>query len=202
MPSQRVKLNMIPGSIKPRVYASQHDSGIRTVEFSLYYGDDPYSVEGNYITIDGTKSDGTAFSYSVVSDLGGSVSGNIVTWSPNAQMTILAESILCELVVWNGNGSRIGSGNFYLEVETGALGDDVDVSSQTELSGLMEELQEVATTQQQTISAAESATAAAIASTTELESIRSTLNTAVGKIVDYSLSGTVLTITTADYTGE
>lgn len=200
MAVQHYVINMIPGTQKQRVRVSQFDNLQREIEFEVRFGDDDYDLTGKYVTIDGTKSDHTAFSYSVVSDLAGSITGNTVRWKPITQMTILAETINCEMVVWNTqNGSRISSGNFYLEVEPAALNDSTDISA-TDVSGLLEAMSEFAEQQQSAIEAADDATEAAQNATTELESLRSTLESAVGKIVNYSLAGTVLTITTVDYT--
>lgn len=202
MSSQVYDLNMIPGyGVKPRIGVSQYDSDNREITFVLYNGDDAYDVTGKPLTIEGTKSDGTAFSYSVIKNLSGSVAGNRITWKPVTQMTAIAENVNCELVVWDTNGSRIGSQNFVLMVEEAGL-QNADVS-QTDLPGLVESFSEAADTlkaaSQAATNAANAATAEAQTSRTELESIRTTLQQASDNIVSYHLSGTVLTITTQDY---
>ena len=196
---QRINLNMIPGTIRPRVHVSQYDTS-RAVKFALYDGDAPFLPGDRYITIEGTKSDGTAFAYGVRSDLSGSVSGNEVTWTPCSQMTLLSESVECELVVYETGGGRTGSCNFFLVVEEAGIADSVDIS-ETDLPALMELLGDATQATEDAAEAAAEATDAAETATEELESIRSTLAAATGNIVQYSLSGTVLTITTVDYTG-
>lgn len=199
MSSQVYDLNMIPGyGVKPRIGVSQYDSDNREITFVLYNGDDAYDVTGKPLTIEGTKSDGTAFSYSVKNNLSGTISGNRVTWKPISQMTIVAENVDCELVVWDTNGSRIGSQNFVLMVEEAGL-QNAD-TSQTDLPGLVASFSETA---QNVIESAQAATDAANAANAELQETLPELRSLVADLdehyVEYTLDGTSLYIYSREY---
>ena len=77
---------------------------------------------GATINVEGIKSDGHAFSYEC------SYSGNVVTVELTQQMTVLAETVPCELRIIDSDSSDIGTLNFKLEVEKSPIDDDTQIS--------------------------------------------------------------------------
>lgn len=107
---------MIPGSDSPlRIQVSQWDAGSRTLSFTLYAGQAVYTVpSGATVTCDGTRPSGGGFSVSA------SASGSTVTVGISDQMTAEAGLVRCQITVRDGDDA-LGSANFILQVEEGAL---------------------------------------------------------------------------------
>lgn len=102
----------------PVVYASQFDEQTGAVVFQLYNDTTPFSIpNGTSILVNGTKPDGTGFSYSAAS-----YSGNNVTINIYKQMAVVAGDVTCELRLTR-SGQTVGSLNFILRVEPTALDD-------------------------------------------------------------------------------
>lgn len=114
--TQAGKVNMIPGSDSPlRIQVSQWDAGSRTLSFTLYAGQAVYTVpSGATVTCDGTRPSGGGFSVSA------SASGSTVTVGISDQMTAEAGLVRCQITVRDGDDA-LGSANFILQVEEGAL---------------------------------------------------------------------------------
>lgn len=130
MTSQTLSLNLIPKGISPRLYVSQYDKG-QTWLFDIYAGDDPFTIPNSaVVTIQGTKPDGTGFSYSCTK------SGNRVEATEQEQMTVLAGDVPAEIRITN-NGEVIATLNFIIAVEKAALSSDVPIS-ETELPAIIE----------------------------------------------------------------
>lgn len=118
MTTQTLILNMIPHGVMPVVYASQFDEQTGAVVFQLYNDTTPFSIpNGTSILVNGTKPDGTGFSYSAAS-----YSGNNVTINIYKQMAVVAGDVTCELRLTR-SGQTVGSLNFILRVEPTALDD-------------------------------------------------------------------------------
>lgn len=149
--TQKYALNMIPSGAPVRVPVSQYDAGSRTISFDLYAGAERFSApSGATAQINGTKPDGKSFSYEV------SISGNSVSATITEQMTAAAGRVNCEIAILNGS-KFLGSANFVLLVEKGALPEDADMS-ETDLSTIQKALTNM---EESTSAAAASATAAA-----------------------------------------
>ncbi len=166
MTTQTIILNMIPGGVMPVAYASQYDNQQNALVFKLYNGDTPFSVPGgSAVLINGTKppQDGevTGFSYSAAS-----YSGNTVTCNVTQQMTAVAGDVLCELRIRTST-QIIGSINFILRVERGALTDDT-VLSETEIP-LIEQAVDIAANLADYIQSATDAADTAVAAAEEAE---------------------------------
>lgn len=122
MITQKIKLNLIPGGILPRIKASQYDTGARTLVFKLYNGAQEFTIPtDSTVSIRGTKSDRTGFQYEC------EYSGSEVTAKITDQMTVSPGEVLAELVITN-DGNRIATGNFIFENEEAALKEDVPIS--------------------------------------------------------------------------
>ena len=128
---------MIPRGVMPRVYASKYDNQTNALIFDLYDGEAEFNIpSGAAVLINGTKPDGTGFSYSA-----SSWSGNRVVCNVTTQMTAVQGDVLCELRIRTAS-QIIGSLNFVLRVEPSALDDD-SVISETEIP-LIEQAIEIA----------------------------------------------------------
>ena len=127
---QTNNLNVTPNGVMPRVNVSQYDND-REVHFLLFDGSSSYTPPtGAEIRVEGTKKDGNGFSYECT------YSGNNVTVKIKSQMTVFAGDVLCELRISKGD-LDIGTLNFILGVEEGALADDVPISD-TEIPAIIE----------------------------------------------------------------
>lgn len=120
MTTQTINLNLIPHGIMPVAYASQFDEQTNALIFKLYNDTTPYTIpSGTSILCNGTKPDGTGFSYSAAS-----YSGNTVNVNVYKQMAAVAGDVLCELRLTK-SAQTVGSLNFILRVEQTALEDGV-----------------------------------------------------------------------------
>lgn len=157
MSIQTYKLNLIPGGVPVRVPASQYDDSYREIRFHLYMGNSIYrEPDGVHVTIDGTKPDGKGFSYPTVygTDIDGTIYRGVTL---TKQMTAVAGDVVCQLSI-RGNHSDIlmGSANFILAVERGALNEHTDLS-ETELPIFEQNLKEAVENAQNAQRAAETA---------------------------------------------
>lgn len=124
-------LDMVPGGAPPIIHVSAGDVG-RTFKANLLYNGEPYDIQGNVVTIRGTKPDGTVFDYPV-DDF--DADDSWVDFSLTEQMAIVSGKVLCELREYL-NDDQIGSANFILDVEQEAF--DPDAASETEISTFSE----------------------------------------------------------------
>ena len=152
MIEQTYFLDMIPGeSTPPVVHVSQFDVNSRTLTFNLMKGGVAYVPDaGMSVTLDGTKPDGTAFSYPMT------VNGSYVSINVQTQMTVVPGHVKCEVSVSNVSG-KIGSANFILAVEESAIDDGA--ISETDIpifEDLKNQAQQAAASAQQSASAVSS----------------------------------------------
>lgn len=116
--------------------------------FNLVYQGIAYDLTGASAIIEGTKPDGKAFAYPAT------VSGSSVRVKLTRQMTAVYGRTVCNVIINDADGNRIGTFNIWLEVQESAL-DGNAPASETEIPALID----LATTQAQ--AAQESATEAA-----------------------------------------
>ncbi len=122
MITQKIKLNLIPGGILPRIKASQYDTGARTLVFKLFNGSKEFEIPtGSAVSIRGTKSDHTGFQYEC------EYSGSEVIAKITDQMTVSPGEVLSEIVITKDE-NRIATENFIFENEEAALKEDVPIS--------------------------------------------------------------------------
>lgn len=128
---QSENLQIAPIGVNPTVYASQYDFG-RTITFKLYDGSSAYSLDDDVnVKVEGIKSDGNGFSYEC------DFSDNTVTVELTSQMTVLAETVPCEIRVYDSEYVyNIGTLNFNLVVEPSPISGEVDISD-TELPAII-----------------------------------------------------------------
>ena len=137
MITQTLDLNLIPGRVLPMVNVSQYDKDSRTLEFTIYNGDQSFSLTGLSAYIQGLKPDGHGFNYSAT------VSPTKITADVTEQMTACAGRVMCEVIIMSGT-DRIGTGNFILNVEAAAMpdGSNMSESEYSYVEQLIEEAQE------------------------------------------------------------
>ena len=112
MITQTINLNMTPGVVVPRIWASQNDSGSRAFVFYLFNGSTPYYPASSVsVLLNGIKPDGTTFSYAC------SLSGYTVSADCTEQMTAVVGNVECEIRIVDANQDNVGSANFILAVE-------------------------------------------------------------------------------------
>lgn len=120
MITQTTNLNLIPYGPPIVIHCDQYDEGTGRLIFNLYENDIAYSPTGTAV-IQGTKPDNHGFTYNAT------LVGNVVTANLTQQMTAVAGSVRCQIVVTESSG-RTGSFAFILEVQTSALPDDTVLS--------------------------------------------------------------------------
>ena len=147
------------------VYCSQYDNDLRNVVVNIADAGTAVNVSTYTIYIEGTKPDKKGFSYELT-DIGGTVSNNVVTFPLQLQMTACAGITNAELVFYSGD-DRVGSSNFILAVEKAGLADDIDVS-ETDIPAYVDGAQQAAAEAEQ---AKETAVSAAETAQGVLESI-------------------------------
>lgn len=136
------------------VYCSQYDNDLRNVVVNIADAGTAVNVSTYTIYIEGTKPDKKGFSYELT-DIGGTVSNNVVTFPLQLQMTACAGITNAELVFYSGD-DRIGSSNFILAVEKAGLADDIDVS-ETDIPAYVDGAQQAAAAAAQSADDAEDA---------------------------------------------
>ena len=166
MYTQTTNLSVIPSGVRPVIPCSQYDNQLQAIRFNLYKEGTPFTIpSGAAVLINGYKPDNTAFSYAATA-----TSGNTATFSVTQQMTAVAGDVECELRVRTAS-EIIGTLNFILRVEEAPLHDD-SVLSETEIP-LIEQAIDIAANLaeyiQQTLDAAESASADAAAAANSAE---------------------------------
>ena len=124
MITQTINLNLIPGTVLPRINVVQYDTGSRTLEFAIFNGTQRFTLT-NAMTaeIQGTKPDRLGFSYAATVD----DTNNIIVANLTQQMTAAKGEALCEIVLKKGS-ERIGTLNFIMNVQPAALNDDTVIS--------------------------------------------------------------------------
>lgn len=99
---QYINLNMTPSGTLPVVYMSQYDVG-RPIGLNVYSSGEAVNLSGYTITIEATRTDGTAITTGV------SISGNIAFFVTTATMTNKADRYNAQLILVDSNARRVGS---------------------------------------------------------------------------------------------
>ena len=145
-------LPVIPDSAPIVIPVNQYDyddpNYAGRLVFNLIYEGQTYDMTGATATIQGTKPDGTEFAYQAA------VSGSIVRAKLTQQMTAVYGRTVGNIIVLDGDGNRVGTFAFWLEVQKSALSGEPD-PSETEIPAL------IALATVQAAAAQESATEAA-----------------------------------------
>ena len=99
---QYINLDMTPSGTLPVVYMSQYDVG-RPIGLNVYSAGTAVDLSGYTITIEATRTDGTAITTGV------SISGNIAFFVTTATMTNKADKYNAQLILVDSNARRVGS---------------------------------------------------------------------------------------------
>ena len=121
MTTQTYQLDIVPFGPPVIIPMSQYDTGSRTLAFTLYNAQQPFTIpDGATAMIGGTKPDGHAFEYACT------VTDQTITCDVTEQMTAVAGYTDCEITLSKGT-ERLATANFKLHVERSAL-DQEDIS--------------------------------------------------------------------------
>ena len=131
---ERIKLNLIPTGSMPVLHASQYDEG-RLFRAEIYEGVKPYIFDGTeLISLVVRKPDSNL----VTMDIANVYSGKrYIDFVSTEQMCAVAGQSYGEITL-EKNGVRIGSLNFYLQVE--GAPDEGDITSQSEINNLKRQI--------------------------------------------------------------
>ena len=124
-----VTVNIHPGGIKPIVNVSQYDNDAGALVVKTIQGSQVWNIPaGANCTLVGTKPDGYGFSYDYTAPSGGfDGTTNTVRFSITQQMTAVEGPVECEVRI-SLNSRIVGTGNFILMVEHGALSESTVIS--------------------------------------------------------------------------
>lgn len=152
--TQTVNLNLTPSGVPPIVHLKQYDRESRTITCTVYDGSALFSAPSSAsATIRGTKPDHTGFEYSA------NISGSMVTFTVQTQMTVLAGDVPAEIRITSGS-QILGTATIILRVEPSALSSNVTVSK-TDLPLIAEAAKNIADAKNYMESASASASSAA-----------------------------------------
>lgn len=129
--NKNVELDISPGAAHAVVHCSQYDSGYQLI-FTLYNGSTLFEIPADCsVRIDEYKADKTAYHGDM------SIAANrskCYIWMAT-QMSAVKGDQICEVVITNTSGRRIGTSNFILRVEPCPVTDqDPPVYSVTQLA--------------------------------------------------------------------
>lgn len=115
------ELDVEPGALPPILKVKQYD-GDDTKEYlvTLYIDSQHYTIpsEVTKIVVEGSKPDGTGFSYDCV------YTENEITFKLMRQMTVLYGDVICDFVFYDHDGNQISSHVFLLRVHRAAVQED------------------------------------------------------------------------------
>lgn len=100
--TQYINLNMKPSGVLPVLYCSQYDIG-RPLGLIVYNESDPVDMDTYTVTIEATRTDGTAIMTAVTTD------GNIGAFATTATMTNRADKYPAKLVLFDSQSRRVAS---------------------------------------------------------------------------------------------
>lgn len=111
--TQTIELDLIPGGVSPFLYVSQGDYGTRNLVFNLMLNGQPYTIPSSVTTVslEGITKGGNMFNVTCTK------SGSTATASLTADMTADIGMDICQIVLKNGSGERLGTANFFIVVE-------------------------------------------------------------------------------------
>ena len=111
--TQTIELDLTPGGVSPFLYVSQGDYGTRNLVFNLMLNGQPYTIPSsvNRITLEGVTKRGNLFNVTCT------YSGSTATASLTADMTADIGMDICQVVLFETSGGRLGTANFFIVVE-------------------------------------------------------------------------------------
>lgn len=100
--TQYINLDMTPSGVLPVLYCSQYDIG-RPLGMVVYNGGEAVDLDSYTVTIEATRSDGTAIVAAVTTD------GNVGGFATTATMTNQADKYLAKMVIVDSSENRVAS---------------------------------------------------------------------------------------------
>lgn len=100
--TQYINLDMVPSGVLPVLYCSQYDIG-RPLGMVVYNGGEAVDLDSYTVTIEATRSDGTAIMAAVTTD------GNVGGFATTATMTNQADKYLAKMVIVDSSENRVAS---------------------------------------------------------------------------------------------
>lgn len=100
--TQYINLDMVPSGVLPVLYCSQYDIG-RPLGMVVYNGGEAVDLDSYTVTIEATRSDGTAILTAVTTD------GNVGAFATTATMTNQADKYLAKMVIVDSSENRVAS---------------------------------------------------------------------------------------------
>lgn len=124
--TQSINVDLTPGGVYPFLHVSQGDSGTRALRFYLFNDSQPYSIPSSVtsIVLEGSTPSGVEFSAGCAF----TAEGTNCTANLTADMTAEAGLDMCEVVLYQ-NRNRLGSANFFIDVERDPIAASVDYRS-------------------------------------------------------------------------
>jgi len=122
-----ITVDLLPKPNSVKVKASQYDNNTRLVLCNVQYDGEDFDLsEVSEVRVEGTRTDGTAFT-SVCT-----VSGSQCAFYITKEMTGCAGKHKAEIVLVGGDEERIGSMNFVIQVEAAPMDEDASVMPEDE----------------------------------------------------------------------
>ena len=117
--TQTIEVDLTPGGVSPFLYVSQGDYGTRSLVFNFYLNGQPYNIPSDVttITLEGVTKGGNLFN----NTCSFSANTSTATGSLTSDMTTDAGLDICQLCLKNSSGQRLGTANFFIEVELSPL---------------------------------------------------------------------------------
>ena len=134
---ETIKLDLIPGKKMPSLHASQYDEG-RDYHIDLTENRVPYKLDGTEVlSLEIRKCDNTLCTMDIANSFGGK---KYIEFRTTEQMNACAGFNYGEIKL-EKNGVRIGSLNFYLQVE--GAPDEGGLTSQSEINNLARQVHDI-----------------------------------------------------------
>ena len=134
---ETIKLDLIPGKKMPSLHASQYDEG-RDYHIDLTENRVPYELDGTEVlSLEIRKCDNTLCTMDIANSFGGK---KYIEFRTTEQMNACAGFNYGEIKL-EKNGVRIGSLNFYLQVE--GAPDEGGITSQSEINNLNRQVHDI-----------------------------------------------------------
>ena len=117
--TQYINLNMTPSGVLPVLHCSQYDIG-RPLGVVVYDGSAEMDLDDYTVTIEATRTDGTAITAAVTTD------ENIGAFVTTATMTNKDDLYPAQLVIVDGSGKRVASLPFMMRVVKAAMNENAE----------------------------------------------------------------------------
>lgn len=117
--TQYINLNLVPSGVLPVLYCSQYDVG-RPLGVSVYNGGEVVDLDDYVVTMEATRTDGTAITAAV------NTNDNTGVFWTTATMTNVRDKYDAQIVLTNGSGARIASLPFVMCVIAASMDENAE----------------------------------------------------------------------------